>query len=99
MLEELGHETLNTIKGKHGKLVVNVSVIQNAERWRDGNNIFSKHYVTLGNALKGSLLKVHTVHGTDEMINLKPDIFDFVLKGKGIKEGAQVGDHIACVSV
>ena len=60
---------------------MNVRVIQDAERWRDGVNIFSKHYVTLGNALKGSPLKIHTIHGTDEIINLKPDIFDFVLKG------------------
>ena len=80
-------------------MVVNVKVIQDAERWRDGVSIFSNHYVTLANALKGSPLKIQTVHGTDEIINLKPDMFDFVLKGKGIKQGAQVGDHIAFVSV
>jgi DnaJ-class molecular chaperone len=87
-LEELGHETLNTAKGKHGRLLVTVTVLEDTSRWREGFDIITRHYITLGNALKGSSIKVPTIHGTDEVIFFKPDFTDFLLKGKGIRDGA-----------
>ena len=53
-MPELGHETLNTSKGKHGQLLVTVTVLEDQNRWREGLDIVTRHYITLGNALKGS---------------------------------------------
>ena len=59
----LGDCTLYPEKGKNGCLCVKVSVIQEAERWRNGQDIYSRHYVTLSQALQGCKIKVPTVHG------------------------------------
>lgn len=49
--EEEGHHTTFSDKGKHGSLKVKVHVIKDPLVSREGNNIVSKHFITLSEAL------------------------------------------------
>ena len=103
----LGHRTLNSDKGKNGLLKVIVHVVQEAERWRKGQDIFSQHYITLDQALKGCKVSVPTVHGS-ETVNLSQ--FDahmkHIFEGKGVlktnihsdDDSPKTGNHIAHVT-
>ena len=60
------------------------------DRWRKGNNVFSKHYVHLSDALKGCEVTVPMVYGdhsikiTDMGIQTR-----HLIAGKGAKAKAQ----------
>jgi DnaJ-class molecular chaperone len=48
-------------KGKHGDLHVKILIKPNPFLSRVGNNIFSKKYITLGDAINGISLEIQTV--------------------------------------
>ena len=95
--------------GKNGTLFVQVRIDEEADRWRKGNDIHTRHYISLSNAIEGCVIKVPTVHGTQE-IKLPKNAKHSVLKveGKGAKailldedemeddeEVDKIGDHVA----
>ena len=49
-------------KGKAGDLEVTVRVYDEVDRWREGNDIHSRHLISLAEALEGSSITVKTVH-------------------------------------
>ena len=107
-LDLQGHKTLYPESGKNGTLFVQVRIDEEADRWRKGNDIHTRHYVSLSNALEGCVIKVPTVHGAQE-VKLPKNAKHSVLKveGKGAKailldedemddeEVDKIGDHVA----
>ena len=71
-------------KGKDGTLVATVRIIEEIERWRQGNDIHTRHYVPLRDALQGCVISVPTVHGPQD-IKLPQKAKESLLKldGKG----------------
>ena len=82
-----------------------MSVNQEAERWRKGQDIFSRHYVTLAEALQGCQIKVPTVHGEHSIDLSRFDAgMKHIFEGKGVlktkisgDDAAKAGNHIAFV--
>ena len=98
-MEAEGHETLFPDKGKNGSLLAIVHVVEEADRWRSGTNIHSRHFITLGEAIEGCQLSIPTIHGASKL-ELGPltCIKERVFVGQGVSpivadmEGT--GDHI-----
>jgi len=55
---------LYTEKGKNGTLFAIVRIVDEVDRWREGKNVHTKHYVSLSDAVKGCIFTVPTVHGS-----------------------------------
>ena len=62
-LELQGHNTVFRDKGKNGALEVTLHIVQETDRWCEGNDVFSKHHVCLSDALKGCEVTIPTVFG------------------------------------
>ena len=61
MFYEEGHQTLyQKHNGLNGDLEVNIEINQNENLYREGNDIFTKHYITLGEAIRGVNVEVAT---------------------------------------
>ena len=43
-------------KAKNGTLYARVRIVEETERWRVGNDVHSRHYVSLGDALEGCVI-------------------------------------------
>ena len=46
-----GHMTLFPESGKNGTLIARVRIREEVERWREGINVRSRHYVSLSDAI------------------------------------------------
>ena len=64
-LEHEGNQSNYVGKGEDGHLVIRFNVETDTTIRREGDNIISKHYVTLCEALLGCQLTVNTVHGPE----------------------------------
>lgn len=62
-----GHKTLFSDKGKNGSLFATVRVVEETERWREGLNVHSSHFISLSDALAGCKISVPTVKGTQQV--------------------------------
>ena len=58
-----GHRTLFGDKGKNGSLFATVRIVEEIDRWRDGADVFTKHYVRMGDAIEGCSVSIPTIHG------------------------------------
>ena len=54
-------------KGEDGHLIIRFNVETDTTIRREGNNIISKHYVTLCEALLGCQITVNTVQGPEHV--------------------------------
>lgn len=102
-MEEEGHETLYSDKGRNGHLNVKVKVKQDQHLKREGVDIISHHSMTLTEALLGADIKVHTIDG-ETTVRVGPANFEneskIVLKGKGIFDRDKGrGNHVAELSL
>ena len=96
--------TLFPEKGKHGSIEAFINIVDEVDRWRSGDDVHSRHYVTLNDAINGCKVSIPTVYG-DKEIELKPrkEIGSQRLQGQGIgkfvAEDVQSnrGDHICSV--
>ena len=62
--EQKGHETIFQRQGgKNGDLIVTLHIVDEADRWRSGEDVHSKHYIQMGEAIRGCSVNVATVHG------------------------------------
>ena len=59
---EAGHAALNS-KGKNGNLKVTINVAEDPLQWRVGQDLFSAHFITLGEALRAERVFVKTADG------------------------------------
>ena len=66
-LEGQGHKSEYTGKGRDGNLVVTVRVYDEVDRWREGNDIHSRHVISLAEALEGCSIAVKTVHDMQDI--------------------------------
>ena len=102
-VELAGNEALDQTKGKNGSLKVRICVKEDVNNWRVDHDIFSKHCITLGEALTGCTLTIPTIGGTQSIklgqFSEAEEIIPsrHILPGKGV-EGTK-GDHIAVVKV
>lgn len=59
------HEGNQTIysnqNGVSGDLIVKVNIVKSDKIERDGDNVFSKHFITLGEAVRGKSLQIPTI--------------------------------------
>jgi len=62
--EHEGHSSMYPSRGESGHLSVKIEVQKDPLVRRDGNNIVSKHFVTLSEALFGMDVVVDTIKGS-----------------------------------
>ena len=99
-LDQRGHQTLYPEKGLNGSLFVIVRVREEIDRWRSGNDVHTRHYMSLSDALEGCLIQVPTVHGAKEVKiqrQVKHPIINIPDKGITSEYESQKGDHIVTV--
>ena len=66
-----------------------VRIVEEFDRWREGNNVHTRHYVKLADAIEGCNISVPTIQGqVDFNIPSLSAVSYFTLPGK-----AQEGDH------
>jgi molecular chaperone DnaJ len=83
-------------KGEDGHLIIRFNVEADDTVRREGNNLITKHYITLTEALLGCTIVVNTVSGS-ETLEYKPQLGTrHVLEKKGINGQ---GDHIVEIEV
>jgi DnaJ-class molecular chaperone len=79
-------------------LKVRVCVRDDVSGWRDGEHIYSKHCITLGEALEGCRIRVETVGGEESLqIGDQAIQSQHRFPGKGV-QGTK-GDHVAVIKV
>jgi DnaJ-class molecular chaperone len=62
--EQEGHSSMYSSRGESGHLSVKIEVLKDPMIRREGNNIVSKHFVTLSEALFGIDVVVDTIKGS-----------------------------------
>ena len=76
-VDDMGDQTIYTA-GTNGKLLVTVSVEPDTTKWRVGQDIYTRHYLTLSDAYFKSNLAVQTLSGARD-ITLRPDTSQYTL--------------------
>ena len=96
-VDDMGDQTIYTA-GTNGKLLVTVSVEADTTKWRVGQDIYTRHYLTLSDAYFKSNLAVQTLSGARD-IALRPDTSQYTLLGHGATDQSRTGDHVVCVDI
>ena len=85
-LELQGHRTLYPDKGKNGKILATVRIVEESERWLVGNDVHSRHNVKLSDALRGCKIDVPTVYGVQQIeIKAASNESQLPIRGVGMK--------------
>lgn len=75
-----------------------VTVEPDTTKWRVGQDIYTKHFLTLSDAYFKRSLAVQTLSGSRD-ISLRHDISQYTLEGHGATDQSKTGDHVVCVDV